>query len=1156
MILFIAIIISILSIDNACFAQRQIVSLNGIWDFKWDNENYLVYPPDSSAWDKIKVGIISEYVTGFGKNGTNHRAWYRRTVKVPVSMKGNQIKIRFSSVKFRADVYWNGEKIGTHLDGYIPFEIDITNKVKFEGENELLVGVTDRIAIQRSDVLPYTVMEQGAEGDGVLGPPDATILNAVYRTSRPIGGIVDKVELVSYPFVYIEDFHITTSVRKSYCMVEVTTLNNSSKSGSYETDVVIKDKGKIVKKFPKQSVYLAAGENKKKLFKLAWDNAHLWSPEEPYLYDMELRLYEGDKVIDETTFKMGFREYWIEGTEFYLNGKVFKIRRNHFNFGDSYEDGLKYMQMLKDMNVSQIRLHHRAAPEWILDYADEIGMTLVTESAFFSRTIWYDIDNPYMWENAKKHWAGIIKSAKNHPSVIMYSVENEMLSTGSYMAETDPDKWQRYINNWIEVGKHIKNLDPTKPLQYSWGQDVGGWAETINMHYQRHIRSFFQYPNDLYWLENENLTERKGFGIGGDWNHNYNWKRDKPYIMGEFGYQYHANPPHGLTSFIGDKAYVSNNWYKTWYWALEQKYKAYKYSGISANPWVFTSDRDVLFPLEEVFLKDWRSNFYSGEELRKEIIVLNESYQSKKLDLEINFSDEDEIYYEEKITLNLKEGEKWINELNFSLPKVSKRLNATLTMKLVKNSKELDKYSIPIHIFPQRGTVDYVTGEIGLYDPHGKTLRELTLSGFVFTKLDVINKETLSKLKVLVIGKDALTLDFDKKEEISEFVKRGGSTIILEQTLIPNHSWPFFRLEIDKEHSSTIAFKSAADHPILKGIEEDDLKYWRGNHQVSQFNFVRPKFWNYTTVSHVGSGMGINHTPLLTFPYGEGILIFSQFVLSKEMANEPAAFILFNNMLEYSLEYKSSYKKAGMYVGKESFLPKAIKYFGAKVEHLENFPPKDIGTYDVLFFDGAIDLKEHHSDLEKFLACGGKIVLRELTPETIKNVKNLIPGNILLKPLPKRITFDSSLVDLKDLTISFSPSRDERVATTWYPLHWENEREMREFVTPIRAHKVGAHSLMDGITNTDLYWRTSSKSLYNTFGEEAAPISSYVIEGDQVVPFTSPAVIGSIEYKKGKVIIDEIDWQTGSQKLPNRTSRIISNLLNNLGIKMKPYNIR
>ena len=89
--------------------------------------------PGSSSPDQSHQ---SRTATGFGKNGTNHWAWYKRNIRVPNSMRGQRIKIRFTMVKYKTFVYWNGEKVGEHLDGTIPFEIDITDKVKFNSENK------------------------------------------------------------------------------------------------------------------------------------------------------------------------------------------------------------------------------------------------------------------------------------------------------------------------------------------------------------------------------------------------------------------------------------------------------------------------------------------------------------------------------------------------------------------------------------------------------------------------------------------------------------------------------------------------------------------------------------------------------------------------------------------------------------------------------------------------------------------------------------------------------------------------------------------------------------------------------------------------------------------------------------------------------------
>ncbi len=1155
-------------------AERQKLSLNGTWDFKWDNENHLSYPPEDKDWTPIELKILSEYVTGFGIEGTNHWAWYRRKVRVPESMKGQRIKVRFSAVKYKAYVYWNGVKVGEHSDGYIPFEIDITDHVDFKSENELLVGVIDRLALQRPDVLPYTRYEFGAREEKALFSPVETLLGPVYRTERTIGGIYDNVDLVSYPEVYVEDFHITTSVRRSDIMVDVDVLNEGIQSKNIKATVTIEDNGKVISEFPGQSSVIPAGKNVKFALNKTWQDPHLWSHEDPYLYTIVFRLFDQDKVIDEKKFKFGFREFWIEGTDFYLNGRLFKIRRNHFNFGSSYEDARKYMSTLKSLNINQIRLLHRAAPEWILDIADEIGMTVCPGSAFFSRAAWYDVDNPKMWENAKVHWSGIIKSAKNHPSVLMYSIENEMHSTGAFMIRTDPEKWDRYQDNWIELGKFVRNLDPTKPLQYSWGKDVHGWSEISNVHYQRDIKYFFQYPNDLYWNEHENFTEKEGFGYDGNWSKSYMWKKDKPFIIGEFGYWYHSNPPHGLTPFIGDEAYVGNKWYDAWYWCMDQKYKAYKYSGITANPWIYSKDRGKIFPLAEVFFKDWQSNYYSGEILRKEIVVLNEDYFPKSMKLKIKLANENKTYYKKTISLDLKEGEKWVKELIFKLPDIDKRVNTDLEMTLVKNGKELYKNSNPIHIFPKTEPIKYDETKIGLYDPHGKTKRELISSGFKYSRIDKIGQSELSDLNVLIIGKDAVDLQFRSNAKIlNEFVKQGGRAIFLEQTIVKTLDWLPFKLDIDKNHSSTVAFRAAQDHTILKQIEKNDLRYWRGNHRVSKYNFIRPKFWNYSTVSYTGGEKGIEHTPLVTLRYGEGLFTFTQFIISDEMSKEPVAFLLFNNMLKYSIDYSPSFGKAAIIADKHSSLLKTLRIFGAEVENIKNISSSVLTDYNVLFIDNTIDLKGYETKLEKYLENGGRIVLRELTPDNISNSQNLLSDDISVEPIPE-IKYLLKEEYLNNLPVSYVPILNKMNAyplllgeqpkvtdlivptsgnKVIYPLNWEGEPEMSALLCPTRAYKADYNPLLAGISNFDLYWRTETKYLA-VFGLEIAPIARFVVTGDKMIPLTIPAVMAIIQRGKGHIIIDQIDWETGLKKISDKTCRIISNFLNNLNIRMKPNN--
>lgn len=1120
--------------NNGCFAQkRQEVSLNGTWDFKWDNEKRLSFPPDDKDWTTIEVTRKSRSETGFGRNGTNHWAWYKRNVLVPNSMKGQRIKLRFIVVKYKCFVYWNGEKVGEHLDGEIPFEIDITDHFNFNKENELLVGVIDRISLQRPDLLPYV---EGDFNGNSNNPPRGSIVAPASSTESIFGGICDDVDLVSYPEIHIDDFHITTSVRRSEISIEVSALNESKSQKNYDLKLFIEDNGNKIKEFPKETLRTDPGNQGKAVFRGKWENPHLWSHQDPYLYTVVMQLQRGNNIIDEKRFRFGFREFWIEGINFYLNGKVFKIRRNPSiaMSGRSVDDIKKWMEDLKSININQIRIHNAGSPEWLATIADEVGITVCPESTFWSRTPMYDIENPAMWENAKIHWQGVTKMYKNHPSVVMYSIENEMLSTGSYMINQDPAKWRRYLDKWIEVGQYVRNLDPTKPLQYSWGQDVGGWLETSNIHYVRDTKYFFQYPKDLYWLEGENLTQLER-------NYDYKWIKDKPLIKGEFEYWYHSNPPHGLTPYIGEDAYIGDNWSKAWKWCMKKKMEAYRYSGITANPWSFDKDRYKFFPLQEVFLKDWRANFYGGENLRKEIIVVNEDYNSISLQLEIELSADGKTLSQKSIPIEMSEGSKWVKDVEFKLPEVGKRVNAELKLKLLKDGKELYANQYPVHIFPRIQPIEYNVNTTGLYDPDGKTFREMTSCGYLFTRINDVSIKELSGLKILIVGKDAINPQYRGEGKIlNEFVKNGGRVIILEQAHVEKFDWLPFEIEIDKTLPSsgafsgrtdlpildditarglnaTVAFKLMPDHPILENIESEDLKYWRGTHQVSKNNFSRPKFWNYNTIAYVGSTNGIEHTPLVTLPYGSGVFIMTQFIISEEMSKEPAAFILFNNILKYASNYSESHSRAGILAGEASSTGKIIKLFGAEIDQFDKFPPENLNSYKVLFIDGNINLEKYKAKIEKYLTDGGKIVLRELTPENFNNVSCILPSDILLKTMPE--------IDAKVL----------------------RSREL----CPTRAYKTGYDPILAGITNFDLYWRTPS-SYQIRFGDEIAPIASYFVTGNNLTALTEPAIIAKIPLGKGEIIIDQVDWKTGLSKETVNTCRIISNFLNNLGIKMSP----
>ena len=237
------------------------------------------------------------------------------------------------------------------------------------------------------------------------------------------------------------------------------------------------------------------------------------------------------------------------------------------------------------------------------------------------------------------------------------------------------------------------------------------------------------------------------------------------------------------------------------------------------------------------------------------------------------------------------------------------------------------------------------------------------------------------------------------------------------------------------------------------------------------------------------------------------------------MSKEPAAFILFDNMLKHSLNYTKSFAKAGVLADKESSLYKTLTLFGAEVDNLKEFPPANLNSYKVLFIGNNINLEKYKSDIEGFLESGGKIILKELTPDKFENVKSILPADIALEPVPE-------------------PVSNRNVHRT-------------EYICPTTAYKTGYDPILAGVTNFDLYWRSISG--YRTmFGNEIAPIASYIVTGSSIDALTKPAIYAKIKSGNGEIIIDQTDWELGLKKVTDNTCRIISNFLNNLNIEIRP----
>ena len=284
-------------------APRQEVSLNGDWESRRVEE--LTAPPAGGTWTPCRV-------PGYLRGHDYERAWLRRSFAVPEAMKGQRIKLHFGGVKYNCRVLVNGKPIGGCFGGYQPFEVDVTDAIHFGKPNELAVGCHDwtgiftpgeRVNFQRDG----WARVRGIPHDRVLAP-----IGGLYG----LYGIWDDVTLRSHPAVHVKDLFIKTSVRRGELSVEFTLKHDSRDAVQVTLRAAVEQKGRDVLQLMPSTVDIPAGKTAKITISQRWPKPHLWSHVDPHLYHLRTELSSGDVLRT----RFGFREFWVEGHRFYLNG--------------------------------------------------------------------------------------------------------------------------------------------------------------------------------------------------------------------------------------------------------------------------------------------------------------------------------------------------------------------------------------------------------------------------------------------------------------------------------------------------------------------------------------------------------------------------------------------------------------------------------------------------------------------------------------------------------------------------------------------------------------------------------------------------------------------------------------------------------------------
>lgn len=436
--------------------REQWQNLNGLWQFaSADEVKDAPVGKDLSGQILVPFGMESA-LSGVGKH--HDKSWYRRTFEVPKDWRedGQRVLLHFGAVDYESTVWVNGKEQGKHVGGFDAFSYDITDALKQDGEQELIVGVTD------------TTAETQPRGKQVTNP------RGIWYT--PVSGIWQTVWIEPVPRSYIAGLTLTPDVDRSEVKV-VCHVGNIGASNVSVLHVIAPDGTKVAE---------STGNGTDFIIKVP--APRLWSPEEPNLYRLRIS-FSGEMDFVESYF--GMRKIEVSPDEkgvprIKLNGKplmqVGPLDQGWWPDGlytAPTDEALKYdIEITKQLGFNMIRKHVKIEPQRWYYHADQLGML-----------VWQDMPNAHAfaageWQKQfETELEAMVDQHFNSPSIVMWVPLNEGWGQDARKKEDGTIGKAPYDKaGTIALGDKVKSWDPTRLVNHASGWTDHGGGDVHDIH--------------------------------------------------------------------------------------------------------------------------------------------------------------------------------------------------------------------------------------------------------------------------------------------------------------------------------------------------------------------------------------------------------------------------------------------------------------------------------------------------------------------------------------------------------------------------------------------------------------------------------------------------------------------------------------------------
>ncbi|MEI6518452.1 MAG: glycoside hydrolase family 2 TIM barrel-domain containing protein [bacterium] len=1080
---------------NEGITGRLSTPLTGIWQIaRFDDPDM-----NKGTWEPVKdipadlqwrgINVPGYYQDQLPSDIFGHRVWYRCRIDIPEYQTSRGYLLDFRGTNWIASVVVNGQFVESHKSTRVPWQCDITKAIQPGKVNEICIGIKDiYYAFETND---YNSMRNlPAEN---IGQYSQHFIAPIYPSSKGDAdglkvGITNPVSLVvTGSPVHIDDVFIKTSVtdEKFVQNNKVITVEATIKNpGNAPANVIVSGAALLKntiqqKKLPDVAIVVPAGGIQTAILTAPWPDAELWWPQQnpAKLYSMIVSAKSDNGSVDSREDTFGFREVKVDGKYIRING----LRRNFWNLlagfsGDTpeaklehfYKGNNRFERFSTDIN-GDVGVNNRTDQ---LEFMDKYGIAGRLSTMVDGMFITYSLQNPVTWKNFNEHIEQVVKAYRNHPSIIVYSLENEllMINGSNVNGEAEMKKIEQSAKvNLIDVAKRF---DPTRPSMLDGaGALKDNYADIYNVHY---AEDGF-HPDNAFPL--------MGIRSHGGWQ----WNGLNPYTAGEVGYFAGNDSDH---AWIGGELANTGKIgaIKSYAKYLKYLFQRYRWNDVAITcPWTGMENSDECWnSLTDLaaFTREYNSSFFSGDKVTRTVKVFNDTFSKEPLTFTWSVKANGKVSATGTEGLTIEPGFNKELEISFNAPIVNARTAGELILEVTQPGSKSFKDVKEITIYPQ---VKSLKTKRNIYVLEEKPVFSLELAKLGIKSSSITDLLNLDDpAGIVLIPNDGLKPG-NSMDDIVAYTKAGGRVVILEQTTPINGGKLGVTLNSGSEKIGSYFNFATPGTPLLNNLNDRELSNWAGYDTTSKATWTKP---GGSVRGWISCSAALSDAVLIEISGGEGEIIATQMKVGEKLLTEPAAQTLLVNMLTTADNYTAPSASVASFTGDNANIDNFVKKLGLNCKQAATIDDAlNVKTTPIAIItaskDNLTSLLAKTDKVAAYNNAGGFIMLWGLEPENLPLFNKLMGTQHVMREfrrervrlLPDSLSAGISSSDIAQFT-------DQVIAP------WSGQRNVSKdmftycvdgddiapfcFGTPNpnypETNGGGPYTLVNGLFNADMWW--------------------------------------------------------------------------------------